>query len=69
LPDGTVPTTAAGFTPARSSCTASSSTSGPDPTSTTGEPGTIAAVFSITWAAPQVSTPGRVQPGTGTGRS
>ena len=55
--------------PARSSCAASSHSSGPVPASTRRPSGTRPLDFSSVCTAPAVITPGNVQPGIGNGRS
>ena len=50
-------------------CWANKSSNGPEPARTNGTSGDMAADFSRVCSAPTVITPGRVQPGTGTGRS
>ena len=66
---GTVIHSAAMGAPARASCQASSSSSGPEPAMTVGAEGTIEAFLSSVCAAPAPITPGSVPPGIGTGRS
>ena len=66
---GAASTTANGFTPPASSSQASCRLSGPLPAISTRSPGQTRCARTSVCSAPVVITPGRVQPGNGTGRS